>query len=185
MKEDAIPFGYYDGKLLLLVGKHEYDHSDLLHMHKIPNKKRNDLKFAGRLWYNHRILSFWGTYPTRSELTTIIKDIKKAIKNYPVDMNEPNSTRLCDMVLYYMKEFTINSETWRIDAPDENNAAKIILLKDYKNTVSKFDDVEHVKPPSVKIRKVIPGAGSDKRPAGIPHSQYHQIIRTSENNGVD
>lgn len=73
-----------------------------------------------------------------------------------------------------------NDDKDSVDDDDTKYEIEFVKLKDYQNTNAQFKDVEHVKSPMIKKTEVPDGEGSQKRPAGMSQSQYHQMVRTSE-----
>lgn len=169
--KDAVTFGYARNKFHAKAIRFSEYVWQTYHSELYPNYYRDQLKFPGRLWFDKKIISFWGKYPSRYQLGVLIKDIIK----WNSQLSEP---------IVQLNSININSSEWEIEIPSDGGMYKytFVLLKDYKVTTnSQFNDVEHMKPPSAKRRKTIKGFGSKKRPADMTATQYHQMISTSEN----
>jgi len=90
-ENDAIVFGYADDKMLVFdMSTHSSlgDNNDYFG-HKYEENRKNDLKeywnrnslgFPGRLWYEHKVISFWRFPSDYNELQEVIKDIEKEVK---------------------------------------------------------------------------------------------------------
>jgi hypothetical protein len=89
--EDAIAFGYFNGEMLVGTGSDQY-HWMLIAMYygidperysTIPSEvdplNREMMKYAGRLWYNSKLISFW-IYPPKSEMPKLISDLNEGLR---------------------------------------------------------------------------------------------------------
>ncbi|NPV12755.1 MAG: hypothetical protein HPY57_13290 [Ignavibacteria bacterium] len=96
--EDGVAFGYINNKMKVELGGKHFD--------IIPNKNnkyitlsgsinRNNIGFAGRLWLNTKVISFW-IYPSKKELKNVLNDLEVAFnKKYPkytpkLDFSDPD-----------------------------------------------------------------------------------------------
>jgi len=196
--DDAVTFALDKIKNIMLIGIND-ESSGLWCIHAgLPLfyglKSSTGLTNIGRLWAESKVISFWGDYPSRQELSVIIDNIHTEIKSI-IDGKSRNiyADELLDKYKYIHKElknFNINSKIWKIDVPpnhkkahDENDKkiAVLIPLDQYKNSeYSKFKEVEHVKSPMIKSPNQIKGVGSDKTFDGLSATQYKQMVSTSE-----
>jgi len=111
--DDAITFGYdIDGTMLVSAKGSQMTHVD------ISPKDRKGLKFPGRLWYEHKIISFWEYPSTYSELKKIIKDIVDTYnKESIIQYDDSNKT---DGIIKLIKKepkekISINVNEWEIE----------------------------------------------------------------------
>ena len=114
--DDAVGFGYLDNTFYMMDndGENTANHRRI-GTRATNNKKsilRKDFKFAGRFWYDKKIISFWDKYPTRPELEKIISDIKSNI-------DSPNTfINYIDDVRRGIQNLSIDSTNWMIDVPE-------------------------------------------------------------------
>jgi len=150
--------------------------------------ERSKIKFAGRLWYSEKVISFWGLYPTRNQLQIIIRDILNEMQSI-VDGksdNKMSSPYLMEEAIMNMDDFDINSSEWRIEIPRAEkmtvvSKTTLISLRDYKSTDTRFTNIDHIKSPMIKKSDVADGMGSrTKKYGNLSRTQYHQIVSTSE-----
>ena len=117
MDPDAITFGYdYSGNMMVCRGRM---HSDLGELYGGVDINRDDMNSAGRLWYDSKIITFWGRYPDRSQLKVILEDIKKEMESMANGTSKNISTdpRVASLVLNKFKSLDINSMEWDIEVP--------------------------------------------------------------------
>jgi hypothetical protein len=67
---DAITFGYYNDEMKVSPKGKEYTHND---MHG-----RSNMKYAGRLWADRKLITFWEYPETYEKLEQILRDIQEA-----------------------------------------------------------------------------------------------------------
>ena len=102
--EDAFAFGYTKKHGHTIVSEKENTHFDMLYGNNLnkfdlktlknygysANQGRFQFDYPGRVWVNHKIISFW-QYPDSSDLKKIINQIndvfKNAKKSYRIDNN--------------------------------------------------------------------------------------------------
>ena len=122
---NAIAFGYLDNQMVLID---KTVHWEILNYYPKLQSKYKDtfidrykLKWAGRIWYSRRIISFWD-FPTS----------KSIIKKIIIDINN-ESDRLINNGKPKFPKFKIDND-WYIDTIDIiNNKPKEVLqkIKDY------------------------------------------------------
>jgi hypothetical protein len=112
--EDAIGFGYYNGKFHI-TGLGSFH--DKLKVDSDPNyiTDRRDFELAGRIWLNEHIISFWD-YPSVSELHRVLNDLVIAVKD-----------------MYYED---IDTNNLRIEVRDSNKNRLLMPIRDYQGSKS-------------------------------------------------
>ena len=70
---DAVTFGYDNNKMITTKKGFFISHEEIL--------SRSKLKYSGRLWTKHKIITFWNYPETDIKLNKIIKDIENAYNN--------------------------------------------------------------------------------------------------------
>ena len=80
---DAITFSIRNNAAYIgVVSKSHYITHDMLpKYYKSINWPKNGKIIDGRLWYKHKIISFWGKYPSRQKLEKILYLIHKEFKS--------------------------------------------------------------------------------------------------------
>lgn len=184
--DDAIPFGYKNGTME--IGEIGDEHGSA----NIPNNTPQS--YAGRLWFNRKILSFWIYPDSVAKMNELVKDLNVTLSNY-------------DDVLPKRIEIT---NDWRIDVPqfeknnnlfnmfnvdmggsiDYNIHSDLVSIKDWHpDMISKSKDFKdklqkqhqmHMLSPIAKSVTDMPNVGSKKTPAGLSATRRHQIRSTSE-----
>ncbi len=144
---DARAFGYYKGEMIVGVDKYQWH----CYLTSEDNKhiSRWDLKYPGRMWLEHKIITFW-TYPPKEELMKVLNDIKESHDNIRYKIVEYFTDRNLEKI--YNDDDEIDwDDSWKIeilrDAPNywENdnikNIPELIPLKDYVGSIqrSKID----------------------------------------------
>ena len=164
---NTYPFGYYNNKFYM--GNERQNHSQLSDYYPelkqegldkyerekggtkfVPkNLTRLAFKYAGRVWTDKKLLSFW-EYPSVKVLKQFLKDINK-------DRTERIGIPALDF----------NSSEWTIEIKDTRGKEEIIKLADYKgsNDQSKESQAKaHVDSPMHKKKKKVPkGVGSNSQ----------------------
>jgi len=164
MKDDAMPFGFYKDELFISLngGTHGGIPGWGNIEDKLPSPKdisygkpRYYLDYSGRLWKNHKIMSFW-KYPPKEKFKEVIDKIGKAIGE-PNMFNDPEWK--VEIVIGQTKDYPqtekkdINKD-W--DRYDEYYDQKLIPLRDYvsSNERSKEDLAKsHVASPMNKLKR--------------------------------
>lgn len=137
---------------------------------------RTDIKYAGRLWYDEKIISLWGKLPNRFKLSSIILDIKRELMDIINGKPVKLSVRSCKQVLDKISDLHVTSPNWKIEIPinrleiDDahdvyDDTAVLKPLSIYRNSnvgkiLKPFEPVDHVKSPMIKRANVAPGFGS-------------------------
>lgn len=196
--DDAVVFGYYDNEMVMSVPDklrdetgvdgHIANHTKLLRYNTTGKdltppgahwmSDRSDFEFPGRLWYKHKLISFW-RYPSTSKLISMISAINKLAKGkFKIDdtwsieviLDEKGLAKVAaDKAggrLYgahkgdFDIEYSPNGDAWT------NSNVKVIPIADYFGSLdsSKADQAKHhIASPLVKKQKVVPpGVGSKK-----------------------
>jgi hypothetical protein len=156
--EDAHPF-WIDGE-----GKFQFGPAKSTHPYGVSRK---DGMFPGRLWFYHKIMSFW-EYPDKEEFFDMVKKMGDELKYYyPNDdyriINDPewqveiipgNSDIVTD------DNGIMLSGPWRHQGQFQS---KLIPIKDYQFGGTRSEEElgkEHAKSPMLKKKKVPQGWGS-------------------------
>jgi hypothetical protein len=161
--DDAYAFGYYKNKMYV---------DDRAHWAIVPRLftlKRKDFKYAGRLWVNEKIISFWEYPETYEKLLSVLKDIEKATENLKI---------LRDL------------DKWRIELPGIKDSddwytdyEEVIPITEYTGDVEERSKEElelpHLLPPAAGKKKVPYGYGS-KNPKYQGKRQWQQASVTDE-----
>jgi len=193
---DAFTFGYKKRSKKFVINKSHGDDGDGV-THSDMFGSRANVKFPGRLWTRKRVISFWGKYPTPSELKQLLKDVSKALG------------------------IRINHSLWKLDLPtetdgfnDEENydssgnsimlpggtAGKLIPINKYIvpiKAVNVDTGKQHVAPPKdkeemkakemaaartpsekvkIKAKYAVPkGVGSMRMKGNMPAAQYSKM----------
>ena len=192
--DDAIPFGYYEGKLY--VGKFGKVHPyiDVPALRNAPykdgsawQKDRTDFQLPGRIWIKKGIFSFW-EYPSISELQQIIKDLDIVIKetlNYDANL----SSRIDKLLI----EVIPDKETASRLSNDEDSIwyeyqgdTILVPVTSYEGSKKWSDEIrvrKHIEvgsggssvPVGVGSRKEVPGEGSSNVEKRFKMGEIHDI----------
>jgi len=129
-EEFQFPFGYYNGTMR--IGKLRGIHPDIYNLYPDMEgfKGRMSMEYAGRVWINDRIISFWDYPPTKEKLIEIIRDIEEEFREKykkPLYINENDwYIEIIDKKLSRKK---FNDSSWGDWDQAEN--ATLIKIKDY------------------------------------------------------
>lgn len=154
---DAVAFGYY--KNVLYVGRNKYVfHGNLVpyYVHK-RNIFREQLKYAGRFWFESKIISFWEYPKSNSEMRKIVNQISEKF-------NAMKRGITIDIWNDYKIEIVVDKNGDILYDRGTDTISKFIPVKEYINSM---DMEKHVlqnplKNPYTK-KSVAPGSGSKKR----------------------
>ena len=193
-------FGYLNNKFLISEKKGE-THYDIgfryAIAHNIGDYYRSNFKYPGRLWIDHKLISFW-IYPDREMFLKIAKDIKD---NINIDILEDG----------WIVEIPINTKDfigninkhqegdWLKDIYTENDKKyDFVSTQEYNGAIQRSKEElsqEHVKSPLLKHSKVVQGFGSEhpeyqtkqawKRAAPIGDSKQEDNFYPSLNESPD
>lgn len=182
---DAVVFGYWNDVLFTQVGgnhhKLHYKIPDEF-LRKFPQKpprNRNDYKFAGRLWIDKKLISFWD-YPSKQELKKVMKDLKKEgiriDNNWKIEVVDTKGK-------YETPELGVDpmddEKYW--DVP-----TKFVTIKDYIGSEKQLNKgASHMLSPKYKKHKKIPmGVGSRKKVKGTKKGETPAATRFRTRKGL-
>lgn len=160
--KNALAFGYYRDNMM--IGKGSETHAEAAaNRYGFKNKhtgsatvQRKDLKYAGRLWPDQKIISFWN-YPPKNELKKVLDDIvdenrKKYGDSYYLNFDDPNwSIEIISKEVPKKAAQEYGHNEW-MDALDST----LIPLSDYTGSEDQSKEEqgkEHIKSPMEKSRK--------------------------------
>jgi len=157
---EALSFGYYKNKFYISDpgGKH-YEIET-----KQGHQTRIDYKFAGRIWTNHKILSFWD-YPSKTEFQQFARDLKKHTTSPGTPgidiLNDPDY--LVEIVRNDEDEKILDGQAWY----SNETHTDLISPKDYMGSDERSkEEIEkqHVISPLLKKQKEVPTGFGSKHP---------------------
>ena len=148
------------------------------HYNEYAGNDRPDFKYAGRVFLDEKIISFW-EYPEPEDLEKVLHDIENETKRI---INKGMGDDVADI------EF---DDSWTIDVDVEDESDSYtgtqIPIKDYtgqtekekERAAAKAQAIQHALPPGDprKEKRIAP---AKRKRSGMTPTQYHQFICTSE-----
>lgn len=187
---DSYVFGYWNDHFIIsdIAGDNHLFlrksiPADLLQKYKGPAPiNRDDYKYAGRVWKDYKIISFWD-YPSKSDLRKVMKDLKKS----GIPINDKWYIEVIDKKGKY--------EAPKLDkdrAPYEwkrwstkGGKVKLVPIKDYIGSEEQLNKGQlHALSPMLKRTDVPAGWGSRKKVPGAEPGEVPAATRFWRRTGL-
>ena len=150
---DAYSFGYLYGEDMYISGKGE-THLDLLFKltDDMKMESRFSFEYAGRIWINSRVISFWQYPKNYKKLLEIISDIE-------------------DEFLYEY-DIKLNIIDWEIEVPldDDFNIDIAPNPSEWSNLINK-SNLEYKQSKLIKVKEFVSTMGWDNKTLNIKHGE--------------
>lgn len=178
--DDAYSFGYINGQVYV----NPFSHADVA-------GDRKKFKYAGRVWTDDGVMSFWEYPPNKQEMKRLVEQIQQYFDIRELNVGDIWNTYKVEIFIKsneFMGNINVSDEfdNSKIypDDPDKGGIAekRVIQVKDFVGSENADNsDKQHIKSPMIKTKsKDIHGFGSDKRPNNMTQTQRHQMKSTSE-----
>lgn len=189
---EAITFGYIDDKMYVTVKGEVISHGELCY------GDRYGMTYPGRLWADHKIITFW-SYPPKDELMKVIKDIEDQYNDEYVTSTIKNDETKTMKYYYDNKDKIKIDDTWQIEiVVDESGdytspktkdynkkilgslglSSKLVSLKEYSGSAERSEEelaILHELPPAQKAKEMKKRGMKPKKPIepkGMTPAQY-------------
>ena len=180
--DNAYAFGYAlgkDRKGKIFISDESDTHTSIMLPNPDPNDKRdyitisrNDFAYPGRVWIDHKVISFWATPPKKS--------LKSWVDNISKELN-----KIGKHVDIWDENYDI--EIYSNEGPDYLRKSKFIPIQHYVENNLKSDtypkeqlDKDHVNSPIKKKDKEVPsGIGSKKYGEQKPLKYRYKLVPES------
>ena len=153
---DAYAFGYFEGKFYVGENKIIHENMPVLKDGKLITIKREEFLYAGRIWINHKYITFWD-YPDKDQMNKVLHDLE--VKLHINIIDDPS---------------------WKIELANNEEGEVIIKLQDYIGSPDQDStETRHLLPPGAGKKEVFPGYGS-KNPKYQSKRQWQIASLTDE-----
>ena len=170
--KNAVAFGYHNDEFYM--GKLGSPHGSI-NLYGLDTTNRSDFKYAGRVWFDKMIISFWD-YPSVSILKQILSDLDKSMEEmYGMNYNLVGSEdKLMIEVIPLDKVRDKSNLGWKWDADN----SILIPVSEYTGSIGWS--------PDIKVKKHIEiGKGGESVPDGIGSRKYSYEIGNSDMSPVE
>jgi hypothetical protein len=162
---EAVAFGYINNRLL--IGNLGRSHGQMGH-------SRDEFEYAGRVWLNSRIISFW-KYPSVEMLQKILKDL-----DYELDEKFDTNYHLYDgqdsLLINVIPSDKLRRGDNNFEWYKHDDDGILIPIKDYQGSVEWADNVRNR--PHIEV-----GKGGEEVPDGF--GSKHNIDTSNTKSGTD
>ena len=179
-KEGGVAFGYYKNEMFVSYPNdtHEKLAFDINNLHYPDDdiSGRGDMKYPGRYWPRHKVITFWD-YPPKNKFKSVIKDLERASGE-----KIWNNRWFVEIVLNDAGKISLPKKNTRWQAIVDNIG--FVKVTDFAKFGSKkHEPVDHMVSPMLKKKKKVPkGVGSRKFPADIKSGETMAQYRNRKKN---